>query len=176
MIKSNSFIFFLSFGYIGGRSKETASARNNSEKKISASQRAGLVFPVGRVKRYLHEGGYAERISMGGAVYLAAILEYLSAEIVELAGNAARDNRKQRIIPRHILLAVKNDEELDTLLKGVVVAQGGVMPVSYCFFFFYLSKIALFFFYYYYSTSNRFFYLLKQLLKIIQDRQLTKKT
>ena len=61
-------------------------------------------------------------------MYLAAVLEYLSAEILELAGNCARDNKKQRILPRHVLLAVRHDEELNTLLKDVTIAQGGVMP------------------------------------------------
>ena len=92
------------------------------------SSRAGLQFPVGRMHRLLRKGHYAERIGAGAPVYLAAVLEYLSAEILELAGNAARDNKKTRIIPRHLQLAIRNDEELNKLLSGVIIAQGGVLP------------------------------------------------
>ena len=45
-----------------------------------------------------------------------------------MAGNAARDNKKNRIIPRHVLLAIRNDEELGKLLAGVTIAHGGVLP------------------------------------------------
>ena len=85
-------------------------------------------FPVGRIARYLKKGKYASRIGAGAPVYLAAVLEYLSAEILELAGNAARDNKKTRIVPRHIQLAVRNDEELSKLLGKVTIAAGGVLP------------------------------------------------
>ena len=69
-----------------------------------------------------------ERIGAGAPVYLAAVLEYLAAEVLELSGNAARDNKKTRIVPRHIQLAVRNDEELSKLLAGVTIAEGGVLP------------------------------------------------
>ncbi|XP_064173909.1 core histone macro-H2A.2 [Anguilla rostrata] len=106
------------------------SARGGKKKttKLSRSARAGVIFPVGRMMRYLRTGTYKYRISMGAPVYMAAVIEYLAAEILELAGNAARDNKKGRITPRHIKLAVANDEELNQLLRGVTIANGGVLP------------------------------------------------
>nr|CAH7732159.1 unnamed protein product [Callosobruchus chinensis] len=84
---------------------------------IQAVLRAGLQFPVGRIHRLLRKGNYAERVGAGAPVYLAAVMEYLAAEVLELAGNAARDNKKTRIIPRHLQLAIRNDEELNKLLS-----------------------------------------------------------
>ena len=103
-------------------------AGRGDKKSTTQSAKAGLQFPVGRVGRYLKKGRYATRVGAGAPVYLAAVLEYLCAEILELAGNAARDNKKTRIVPRHIQLAVRNDEELNKLLGDVTIASGGVLP------------------------------------------------
>lgn len=108
--------------------KSGVKAASSSKTSQSRSSRAGLTFPVGRVHSVLRKGNYAQRVGAGAPVYLAAVLEYLAAEILELAGNAARDNKKTRIIPRHLQLAIRNDEELNKLLGHVTIAQGGVLP------------------------------------------------
>ncbi|KAM3214657.1 hypothetical protein ACQJBY_066906 [Aegilops geniculata] len=59
-----------------GKAKPAASA-----KSVSRSSKAGLQFPVGRVARYLKVGKYAQRVGAGAPVYLAAVLEYLAAEV-----------------------------------------------------------------------------------------------
>ncbi|KAJ0806216.1 putative transcription factor Hap3/NF-YB family [Helianthus annuus] len=115
----------------GGKLKKGAAGRKAGgpkKKPVTRSVKAGLQFPVGRIGRYLKVGRYAKRVGTGAPVYLAAVLEYLAAEVLELAGNAARDNKKNRINPRHVLLAVRNDDELGKLLAGVTIAHGGVLP------------------------------------------------
>ncbi|NXP92859.1 H2AX protein, partial [Passerina amoena] len=114
---------------MSGRGKKQAVAGSpRSASKKSRSARAGLQFPVGRVYRLLRRGNYAGRIGSGAAIYLAAVMEYVTAEVLELAGNAAHDNRKTRILPRHIQLAVRNDDELSKLFACVTIPEGGVMP------------------------------------------------
>ncbi|KAJ7787088.1 histone-fold-containing protein, partial [Mycena olivaceomarginata] len=104
------------------------SKNGKASKNRSRSFKAGLQFPVGRIHRLLKRGNYAQRVGAGAPVYLAAVLEYLAAEMLELPGNAAHDNKKRRIMPRHIQLAIRNDEELNKLLDSVVISQGGVVP------------------------------------------------
>merc|ERR1719326_2300036 len=99
----------------GGRGKGKSSA----SRPVSRSSKAGLQFPVGR---------FAQRIGAGAPVYCAAVLEYLAAEVLELAGNAAKEDKKSRVAPRHIQLAIRHDDELNKLMGGTTIASGGVLP------------------------------------------------
>ncbi|KOX72130.1 Histone H2A [Melipona quadrifasciata] len=99
----------------GGKAKGKAKTR---------SSRAGLQFPVGRIHRLLRKGNYAERVGAGAPVYLAAVMEYLAAEVLEYTHCSFYFT----LIPRHLQLAIRNDEELNKLLSGVTIAQGGVLP------------------------------------------------
>ena len=107
---------------------------NADNKKKSRTQRAGLHFPVGRVLRHL-KNLRTTRVSPYAGVYLTAVLEYLVAENLELAGNAAKDIKKKLIINRHLQLAIRADEELNKLLGSVTIAAGGVLP--------YINKVLL---------------------------------
>ena len=109
-------------GQKGARGKKAAGA------KKTKSSKAGLPFPVARLGRFLRKGRFAKRIGVGAPVYMAAVLEYLCAELLELSGNAAKYNKKNRINPRHIQLAIKNDEELNKFVGTATISAGGVMP------------------------------------------------
>lgn len=84
---------------------------------------------TGRLARYLRKGRSAERVcwSWCPCVHLASVLEHLAAEVLELAGNAARENKKNRIVPRHMQMAIMNDEGLSKLLGSMTIASVGVL-------------------------------------------------
>ena len=108
--------------------KAVTKYNSSRDEKGSVSFKAGLQFPVTRIKnRWMKNLASAQRFGETAAVYLAAILEYITAEILELAGNVTRDANRVRINDRDLMLAIRNDEELNTLTKDMVLA-GGVIP------------------------------------------------
>lgn len=112
----------------GGKGGKGGKAATSKKTPQSRSSKAGLQFPVGRVHRFLKNSvHHAQRVGATAAVYTSAILEYLTAEVLELAGNACKDLKVKRITPRHLQLAIRGDEELDALIKATI-AGGGVIP------------------------------------------------
>lgn len=127
-------------------------------RRKSRSKRAGLKFPVGRIRRYLRNSRYKNRIGETASVCFAGILEYLAAEILDISAKAAKDNMRSRsllsnlfviilwfapiiitfsirfsklfyrITPRYLQLAIRNDPDFKRLLHDVTIRQGGVLP------------------------------------------------
>jgi len=86
---------------------------------------------VGRIGSMLRGGRYAKRVSASAATYMAAVLEYLTAELLELSAKVVTQNKKsksKRITPRAVTLAVRHDDDLGQLLKDVTLSRGGVIP------------------------------------------------
>ena len=92
------------------------------------ARRAGLQFPVARIARYMKAGKYAPRIGAVAPVYVAAVLEYVVGEVMELAGKVAQSEGRSRIKPRHIQVGMRNDLEFIKLLGNATIGHGGVMP------------------------------------------------
>ena len=105
----------------------TSAGRGEKKKRVTLSKKTGLVFPVARILNKLKRGKYSNRVRKGAGIYMASVLEYLSAEVLELAGNEAKDIRKKTIKPHHIQLAVRRDGELEKVFKDVIIPEGGVL-------------------------------------------------
>ena len=96
----------------------------DNDTNMAVVAKRGSAFSLSRMAGYCKNGKYAERVGAGTPIYIAAVLEYLVFEILELSQNEALKEHKSRINPTHIMLAIKNDPELSKLLKGQFVAAG----------------------------------------------------
>mmetsp|Transcript_56610 Transcript_56610/g.106219 ORF Transcript_56610/g.106219 Transcript_56610/m.106219 type:complete len:465 (+) Transcript_56610:80-1474(+) len=94
----------------------------------STSRRAGCIFPVARIHRFLKSyTTQSSRVGGSAGIFTAAVMEYLAAEVLELAGNVCADYHLKRITPRHLQIAIRSDEELSGFVKATI-AGGGVIP------------------------------------------------
>ncbi|KMZ72470.1 Histone H2A.J [Zostera marina] len=113
------------------RRKYTVVARGKGrlcKKRSSDSTNGKLQFPMRRIHRYLKDGNVAKRIGVDSAVFLAAAVEYIIGEILDVAAAVARNHERARINKRHLALAIYNDKELNGLFKNVAIIGGGVLP------------------------------------------------
>lgn len=112
--------FFMSSN--NNNNKPSTSTTRQRKPRLSAQKRAGIHFPVSRITQFFRKGGYASRYSVKASVYMAAVLEYLASEMVELAGCITLDEKKVIISPEHILSGIQNDVALNQLMSD---APGG---------------------------------------------------
>ena len=110
--------------------KSSRKAAGGAKKAGSKSSKAGLIFPTGRIGSLLRKGRFARRVGVTAGTYLAAVLEYLTAELLELSSKVVAQSKKKttRLTPRAVTLAVRHDDDLGSLLKDVTLSRGGVVP------------------------------------------------
>ena len=102
--------------------------RRSRRHSLSRSTRAELQFPVSRVDRLLREGQGAYRLSSATPVFLTAVLEYLIANILDLAGKEVCTNHRVRISPEHVQTALINNENLRRLFQPGAFSQPTASP------------------------------------------------
>jgi len=102
--------------YYSSYSGYGSGSRSRSAKKTAKQTKAGLLFPVTKIGNIIRQK-YKGHVSSSASIYLAGVLEYICAELSELSGNAARENRKVVIRNRDLLVAIENDEELYKLMN-----------------------------------------------------------
>ena len=108
---------------MAGKSKAGARGRRAGAKAVSGSTRAGTLFPVGRCNRLLREGRYSVRHGASAGAFMAAVLEYITAECLELAGAECLKGKSKRIQPKHLNLAVRADAELGQSFAHCTLTQ-----------------------------------------------------
>ena len=113
---------------MAGKGKATRSSKKGKAPPKTSSARAGIIFPVARVNRRFKTGRYAKRVGPSSGAFTAAVLEYLTIEVLELAGGVAQEAHKKTITPRHLMLALGSDDELNKLMVSTTISQGGVVP------------------------------------------------
>lgn len=104
------------------RDDDDAAKRSTMQKKLK------LTLPIHKFSKALKAQSHTKRVGGGTAVIMTSVIEYVTSEILELAGNTAKEGNKNRIIPKHIQQAVRNDEELNKYFANVTIAGGGVVP------------------------------------------------
>lgn len=105
----------------GPRGRGGSSRRQRQNR--SRTSRPELPFSVSHVERLLREGHYTQRLGSTAPVYLAAVIEYLTAEILELAGNEAQSSGRSRITPEFIDMAIHNNSLLSDLFRNTTISQ-----------------------------------------------------
>ena len=93
--------------------------------KLSRSARADLEMPVARIGRHLKKQHYFKRISDATPVFMAAVLQFLVGEVLDLAGIACKNDGRQRIVPSNIFKGIQEDDSLLQLFDNIVISEGG---------------------------------------------------
>ena len=105
--------------------KVMSETQKERKRPVRKQDKAAIEFPVGRIGRHLRKNSYFTRISEGASIYIAAALQHIINDILDLAVEVVNDDGRKRIIPGHILRGIIEDEEIKSLFKNALIFEGG---------------------------------------------------
>eukprot|EP00768_Dysnectes_brevis_P002016 gnl/Dysnectes_brevis/1613_a1828_1881.p1 GENE.gnl/Dysnectes_brevis/1613_a1828_1881~~gnl/Dysnectes_brevis/1613_a1828_1881.p1 ORF type:complete len:270 (+),score=54.48 gnl/Dysnectes_brevis/1613_a1828_1881:52-810(+) len=115
----------------GELGKHASSEMSKAQAKYSETCEAGLTFPhimIHKLAAFIDVPQLISRTEVDWAVGIAAVMEYISAEILELSGNAAIDHKKKRITSKHLWKGIINDDELKSMFFDILMVNSGLVP------------------------------------------------
>ena len=115
------------------KTKRNSTSKRVGKAPVSGASRAELVFAPSRCTRALRRGRYADRIGGSAGVFMAGVLEYLVAEVLDLADVESKLMRNKSIQPKHINLAFRKDQELGQLMHHATFTTSSVLVETHPF-------------------------------------------
>jgi len=99
-------------------------SKKKGKNSASKSQKAGLTFPVARINRFMKGNSGMKRIGGSAPVYMTAVLEYVTAEIMELAGNGTKKAGRKTVTPGDLTTALRGDPDLARVFASHAIFVG----------------------------------------------------
>merc|ERR1711909_57522 len=120
-----------SFLTMANKSMASMGAAHQKKIKAMSSAERKAYYKANAEKTAKTTKAVQAKVTREASIYMAAILEYCCAEVVELAGEQAISKKKKRIMPRHVMMAMKGDEEISKLVgQTTLIASAGSMPTG----------------------------------------------
>jgi histone H2A len=130
----NSIKIVLEYGLLQNAILEgdkSVDAFKNSNDKGSRQNKAGIIFSPSVSEKFLRNFGNSKiMVTSLAPIYLSAVLEYLTFELLDLASDYVHNNKRVRITIRDIEIVVRNDSEFNKLFNKINISLlgGGVVP------------------------------------------------
>lgn len=108
-----------------GHSGKNSLTSSSSTLDVGAWPGCGIVFPMDKIHPLLKEATMASKLDHSISLYIAAVLEYIAADVLHLVGNYVKHSRRGEFSMQDIKAAVCCDKVLCDLFKLGDSLSGG---------------------------------------------------
>ena len=99
-------------------------SKSKTSRQTTRATKAGRTVPPSRVNRAMKLRSGLKRVGGTAPVYMAAVMEYVAAEILEVACNSTANAKRKRVTPEDISIALRSDADLQKVCGGLALYTG----------------------------------------------------